>query len=80
MRSSIGARLAKGTGHAVRSGDRVALWLPKSLEAIISIWGVLKAGQAPVVERAISWLREFHLARIDRHTGSEPQLAISQEP
>jgi amino acid adenylation domain-containing protein len=32
--------------HGVRTGDRVALWLPKSLEAIISIWGVLKAGAA----------------------------------
>ena len=32
--------------HGVRSGDRVALWLPKSLEAVISIWGVLKAGAA----------------------------------
>ncbi|MGD0117852.1 MAG: amino acid adenylation domain-containing protein [Candidatus Binatus sp.] len=30
----------------VRSGDRVALWMPKSLEAIISIWGILKAGAA----------------------------------
>jgi amino acid adenylation domain-containing protein len=30
----------------VRTGDRVALWLPKSLEAIVSIWGVLKAGAA----------------------------------
>lgn len=32
--------------HGIRTGDRVALWLPKSLEAIISIWGVLKAGAA----------------------------------
>lgn len=32
--------------HGVRAGDRVALWMPKSLEAIISIWGVLKAGAA----------------------------------
>jgi amino acid adenylation domain-containing protein len=30
----------------VRNGDRVALWMPKSLEAIISIWGILKAGAA----------------------------------
>lgn len=28
--------------HGVRAGDRVALWMPKSLEAIISIWGILK--------------------------------------
>jgi amino acid adenylation domain-containing protein len=32
--------------HGVRSGDRVALWMPKSLEAIVTIWGVLKAGAA----------------------------------
>ena len=32
--------------HGVRAGDRVALWMPKSLEAIVSIWGVLKAGAA----------------------------------
>ena len=32
--------------HGVRIGDRVAIWLPKSLEAIISIWGVLKTGAA----------------------------------
>jgi len=32
--------------HGVRGGDRVALWMPKSLEAITSIWGVLKAGAA----------------------------------
>ncbi|HEY9157362.1 amino acid adenylation domain-containing protein [Candidatus Binatus sp.] len=32
--------------HGVHAGDRVALWMPKSLEAIISIWGVLKAGAA----------------------------------
>jgi amino acid adenylation domain-containing protein len=32
--------------QGVRSGDRVALWMPKSLEAITSIWGVLKAGAA----------------------------------
>ena len=32
--------------HGVRIGDRVALWMPKSLEAIVSIWGILKAGAA----------------------------------
>ncbi len=32
--------------HGIRTGDRVALWLPKSLEAIVSIWGILKAGAA----------------------------------
>ncbi len=32
--------------QGVRTGDRVALWMPKSLEAITSIWGILKAGAA----------------------------------
>jgi amino acid adenylation domain-containing protein len=32
--------------QGVRTGDRVALWLPKSLEAIISVWGILRAGGA----------------------------------
>ncbi len=32
--------------HGVRTGDRVALWMPKSLEAITFIWGILKAGAA----------------------------------
>ena len=32
--------------QGVRIGDRVALWMPKSLEAIVSIWGILKAGAA----------------------------------
>ena len=32
--------------QGVRTGDRVALWMPKSLEAIVSIWGILKAGAA----------------------------------
>ncbi|MFZ0676488.1 amino acid adenylation domain-containing protein [Candidatus Binatus sp.] len=34
--------------EGVRIGDRVALWMPKSLEAIASIWGILKAGAAYV--------------------------------
>jgi amino acid adenylation domain-containing protein len=34
--------------HGVRPGDRVALWIPKSLEAIVSMWGILKAGAALV--------------------------------
>ncbi len=32
--------------QGVRIGDRVAMWMPKSLEAITSIWGILKAGAA----------------------------------
>ncbi len=36
-------------------------------------------GQTAVVERAISWLREFHPSRIERRTRDEPHQAISQE-
>ncbi|MFZ2061644.1 MAG: amino acid adenylation domain-containing protein [Candidatus Binatus sp.] len=32
--------------QGVRIGDRVGMWMPKSLEAIASIWGILKAGAA----------------------------------
>ncbi|HLX03917.1 MAG TPA: AMP-binding protein, partial [Candidatus Binatus sp.] len=40
-------RIANGLiRQGVRIGDRVALWMPKSLEAIASIWGILKAGAA----------------------------------
>ena len=34
--------------HGVRRGDRVALWLPKSPDAIIALYGVMKAGAAYV--------------------------------
>jgi amino acid adenylation domain-containing protein len=34
--------------HGVKRGDRVALWLPKSIEAIIALWGIMKAGAAYV--------------------------------
>jgi amino acid adenylation domain-containing protein len=34
--------------HGVRRGDRVALWLPKSIEAIVALYGVMKAGAAYV--------------------------------
>src|SRR5260221_12756467 len=34
--------------HGVRRGDRVALWLPKSPEAIVALWGAMKAGAAYV--------------------------------
>jgi amino acid adenylation domain-containing protein len=35
-------------GHGVRRGDRVALWLPKSPEAVAALWGIMKAGAAYV--------------------------------
>jgi amino acid adenylation domain-containing protein len=34
--------------HGVRRGDRVALWLPKSIEAIVALYGAMKAGAAYV--------------------------------
>lgn len=40
-------RLARGLAHnGVRRGDRVATLLPNSLEAVISIYGVFRAGAA----------------------------------
>jgi amino acid adenylation domain-containing protein len=34
--------------HGITRGDRVALWLPKSIEAVIAIYGIMKAGAAYV--------------------------------
>ena len=34
--------------HGVRRGDRVALWLPKSPEAVVALYGIMKAGAAYV--------------------------------
>ncbi len=34
--------------HGVRRGDRVALWLPKSPDAIAALYGIMKAGAAYV--------------------------------
>lgn len=42
-------RLARSlAAHGVRRGDRVALWLPKSPEAIVALHGIMKAGAAYV--------------------------------
>ena len=35
--------------HGVRRGDRVALWLPKSPDAIVALYGIMKAGAAKSV-------------------------------
>ncbi|HEU5321077.1 MAG TPA: AMP-binding protein, partial [Methylomirabilota bacterium] len=40
------ARLLREAG--VAGGDRVGLWLPKSVESVIAMLGVLKAGAAYV--------------------------------
>jgi acyl-CoA synthetase (AMP-forming)/AMP-acid ligase II len=34
--------------HGVRRGDRVALWLPRSPEAVVALYGIMKAGAAYV--------------------------------
>jgi amino acid adenylation domain-containing protein len=34
--------------HGVRRGDRVALWLPKSPEAVVTLYGAMKVGAAYV--------------------------------
>jgi amino acid adenylation domain-containing protein len=42
-------RLARSlVGHGVKRGDRVALWLPKSIHSIIALYGIMKAGAAYV--------------------------------
>jgi len=42
-------RLARSlAAHGVRRGDRVGMWLPKSPEAVMAVWGILKAGAAYV--------------------------------
>ncbi|HJU10268.1 MAG TPA: AMP-binding protein, partial [Candidatus Binataceae bacterium] len=34
--------------HGIARGARVALWLPKSIEAMVAIYGIMKAGAAYV--------------------------------
>ena len=42
-------RVARLLGaHGVRRGDRVGLYLEKSLESLVGIYGILKAGAAYV--------------------------------
>lgn len=36
------------TRNGVSRGDRVALWLPKSIETVVAIYGIMKAGAAYV--------------------------------
>ena len=46
---SLSNRFARSlAGHGVRSGDRVALWLPRSIESVVALYGVMKAGAAYV--------------------------------
>jgi amino acid adenylation domain-containing protein len=34
--------------HGIGRGERVALWLPRSAEAVVALWGAMKAGAAYV--------------------------------
>jgi amino acid adenylation domain-containing protein len=59
------------TDGGITSGDRVAMWLPKGIEAIVSIHGVLMAGAAYVpidsaspVARAVYVLQDCQVACI----------------
>ncbi|MEY4071505.1 MAG: hypothetical protein RL721_2119 [Candidatus Eisenbacteria bacterium] len=50
--------------HGVRRGDRVALWLPKSPDAIVALYGIMKAGAAYVpVDPAAPAPRLAYIAR-----------------
>lgn len=50
--------------YGVRRGDRVALWIPKSMEAIVALWGVMKAGATYVpVDAAAPASRLAYVAR-----------------
>ncbi|HXJ70752.1 MAG TPA: AMP-binding protein, partial [Verrucomicrobiae bacterium] len=50
--------------HGVRRGDRVALWLPKSPDAIVALYGIMKAGAAYVpVDPAAPAVRLATIAR-----------------
>jgi amino acid adenylation domain-containing protein len=50
--------------HGVRRGDRVALWLPKSPDAIVALYGIMKAGAAYVpMDPAVPAPRIAYIAR-----------------
>ncbi|WP_370950012.1 amino acid adenylation domain-containing protein [Amycolatopsis sp. cg5] len=66
--TAVAAALAAG---GVRAGDRVALWLPKTIEAIVAVHAVLKCGAAYVpidpampVKRAETILRDCAVAAL----------------
>lgn len=57
--------------HGVRPGDRVAIWMPKSREAIVAIWAAMKAGAAYVAIdpgapalRALSYMRDCEVSAL----------------
>src|SRR5262245_59937054 len=46
---SLSNRFARSlSDHGVRPGDRVALWLPRSIESVVPLYGAMKAGAAYV--------------------------------
>src|ERR1043166_3038765 len=50
--------------HGVRRGDRVAMWLPKSPDAIVALYGIMKAGAAYVpVDPGAPAVRLGYIAR-----------------
>jgi amino acid adenylation domain-containing protein len=50
--------------HGVRRGDRVGMWLPKSPDAVVALYGVMKAGAAYVpVDPAAPAPRLAYIAR-----------------
>src|SRR5690348_7683952 len=52
------------TGNGVVRGDRVALWLPKSIETVVAIYGIMKAGAAYVpIDPGAPGARMAYIAR-----------------
>ena len=57
--------------HGVRRGDRVAMWLPKSPDAIVALYGIMKAGAAYVpVDPASPAVRLAYIAGAVGSTGT----------
>jgi amino acid adenylation domain-containing protein len=56
--------------HGVGRGATVALWMPKSIEAVVAIWGILKAGAIYIpIDPAAPALRMAAIARDCRIAG-----------
>jgi amino acid adenylation domain-containing protein len=52
------------TRNGVGRGDRVALWLPKSIETVVAIYGIMKAGAAYVpIDPGAPQARMSYIAR-----------------
>src|SRR5688572_27701155 len=73
------ARSLRGCG--VGRGDRVALWLPKSPEAIVALYGIMKAGAAyvPIDPNApparVAYIaRDCEVAGLVTHAGRAAEL------